>query len=209
MSHSHAIGDSAELAALYATGAMPPAEQATFEAHLNAGCRQCAAEVRALLEVAGELGSLAAGVEPRAVTREAVLARVRTTTETTTKATPLEKHLTAALQGSQANLLTRRADENAWEDTAVPGVRIRVLNVNEAANEFVALVRMAAGASYPSHNHGGPEQCLVLDGDLRVGDEVLKPGDYQFAPEGSRHGVQTTETGCLLFITSSLNDVFE
>lgn len=209
MSHSHTIGDSAELAALYATGAMPPAEQATFEAHLNEGCRQCEAEVRTLLDVAGELGSLAPSVEPGRETREALLARVRTTPKATMKTTPLEKHLTAALQGRQADLLTRRADDTAWEDTAVPGVRIRVLNVNEASNEFVALVRMAAGAAYPSHNHGGPEQCLVLDGDLRVGDEVLKAGDYQFAPEGSRHGVQTTETGCLLFITSSLKDVFE
>jgi hypothetical protein len=36
----------------------------------------------------------------------------------------------------------------------------------------------------------------------------MRPGDYQRAPKGSRHGVQRTEQGCLLLITSSLTDVF-
>ena len=68
------------------------------------------------------------------------------------------------------------------------------------------LVRMEAGSSYPQHIHDGPEECYVLQGDLRVGDEVLGRGDYQRAAPGSRHGIQSTENGCLLFIVSSLTD---
>ena len=48
----------------------------------------------------------------------------------------------------------------------------------------------------------------MLEGDLHIGEDVMHPGDYQFAPAGSRHGVQSTEHGCLLLITSSLNDRF-
>jgi anti-sigma factor ChrR (cupin superfamily) len=54
--------------------------------------------------------------------------------------------------------------------------------------------------------HGGPEECYVLEGDLRVDDKTMGQGDYQFAPEGCEHSVQSTEGGCLLLISSSLSD---
>ena len=67
---------------------------------------------------------------------------------------------------------------------------------------------MAPGSSYPCHVHNGPEQCLVLEGDLLVEDDLLGPGDYQWAEVGSRHGIQSTKQGCLLLITSSMTDEF-
>jgi anti-sigma factor ChrR (cupin superfamily) len=65
---------------------------------------------------------------------------------------------------------------------------------------------MDAGSSYPRHVHNGAEECLVLEGDIRMGDAVLHAGDYQYAPPDTLHGVQSTEKGCLLLITSSLSD---
>jgi anti-sigma factor ChrR (cupin superfamily) len=68
------------------------------------------------------------------------------------------------------------------------------------------LIRMEPGASYVPHRHGGPEQCYVVEGDLRDGDVVVRAGDFQCAPESTMHGAQTTEKGCLLLIVSSLRD---
>jgi anti-sigma factor ChrR (cupin superfamily) len=101
----------------------------------------------------------------------------------------------------------RRAEDAGWEDTAVPGVRLRVLSTDPAADRFTALIRMAPGTAYPAHRHAGPEECFVLEGDLRHESQVMRAGDYEWLPGGSDHGAQTTVDGCLLLIHSSLSDV--
>jgi quercetin dioxygenase-like cupin family protein len=68
------------------------------------------------------------------------------------------------------------------------------------------LVRMAPGSEYPGHRHAGAEECYVLQGDIWVGDVHMRRGDYQRAPAGSRHPVQTTDEGCVLLLVSSLSD---
>jgi anti-sigma factor ChrR (cupin superfamily) len=69
------------------------------------------------------------------------------------------------------------------------------------------LVRMAAGTSYPGHRHARAEECLVVQGDLHVGDDlVMHAGDFQRAEPGSVHVPQWTERGCLLLVTSSVDD---
>ncbi len=103
-------------------------------------------------------------------------------------------------------LFTLRSDATPWEPTGIEGIEIRRLFVDRQRNQTTMLIRMAAGRSYPRHVHGGAEECLVLEGDLRVGDNVLHAGDYQRAPEGSLHGVQATDGGCVLLIVSSLTD---
>ncbi len=107
---------------------------------------------------------------------------------------------------SQPELYLQRAQEGKWEATAVPGVEVKKLFVDQNRSYATMLVRMAAGTSYPSHRHAGFEECYVLDGDLHVGETVLHAGDYQRAEGGSTHGIQSTASGCLLFIVSSLED---
>jgi len=99
-----------------------------------------------------------------------------------------------------------RADDGEWEETGFPGVRARRLFVNPGQGRVTMIVRMAPGSSYPPHRHGGFEECYVLEGRLAVGDTVLSAGDYQCMPRESVHGVQSTETGCLLLLTSSTSD---
>jgi anti-sigma factor ChrR (cupin superfamily) len=209
MSHDPSIGDPQELASLYVTGALPPEERDRFESHLAGGCDVCGQEVAALMDPVAELGAAVAPVLPDPETRERLLQRVATFARGASRASPLQPHLSPVLpSGSVPALLTLRAGEGDWEATSVPGVSIRTLYVDHERDQYTALVRMSAGSCYPWHVHGGPEHCLVLEGDLHIGDEVLHRGDYQVAPAGSRHGAQTTERGCLLFITSSLHDEF-
>jgi anti-sigma factor ChrR (cupin superfamily) len=210
MNHDYSLGDPAELAAVYAAGAMRHDELIEFEAHLAAGCVACRAELGQLACVVAALASAVPSVTPDPGTRQKVLRRVAAKAEPTTAASPLRGQLLGegAHEAHPTPVVTKKASEASWVSTAIPGISMRVLFVGPENNQFTALVRMAPGTSYPRHIHSGPEECFVLEGDLHVGDIVLRPGDYQRAPAGSEHGVQSTDQGCLLFITSSLTDEF-
>lgn len=204
MKHAAIPGEHAEWAALYMAGALTHEEQACYEEHLAAGCAECRGEVIQFGVVLTGLADAVAPVQPDPRTKDALLRRIAVDT-----VSPLRRHVAGTPAEEPGRPLPiERAGECLWEATDVEGVRIRVLAVDRSQNQFTALVRMVPGAAYPSHVHDGPEQCYVLEGDLHVGDQVMGPGDYQYAPAGSRHGVQRTAGGCLLLITSSLTDVF-
>lgn len=93
-----------------------------------------------------------------------------------------------------------------WETTAIEGVEARRLFVDADGDRATFLVRMRPGAAYPAHVHAGPEECFVLEGDLLVGHQRMRAGDYQRAESGSTHDVQSTEGGCVLLLVSSLGD---
>lgn len=210
MTQSHPIGDPAELAALYAAGAMPFEQHAAFEAHLAAGCSACESELRSYGSVVEGLAHAVSPVVPDATVRAAVLERIQGSAARTPHA-PSEaqvwKHWTA---DPREGMFIRRASEGEWVPTGVAGVRVRRLFADPQKDQITMLVRMDPGAAYPAHRHAGPEECLVLEGDLQIGDiATLHAGDYQRAGQGSRHVVQSTRGGCLLLIVSSLSDELE
>ncbi|MEK7727032.1 MAG: cupin domain-containing protein [candidate division KSB1 bacterium] len=104
------------------------------------------------------------------------------------------------------DLLVQRSAEGEWEKTGVDGVEVKQLFVDDKRGYVTMLVRMQPGSSYPSHRHAGFEECLVLHGDLSVGETTLRAGDYQRAAGGSVHVIQSTKAGCSLFIVSSQHD---
>lgn len=204
--------DAAELAALYVAGALPDAETTAFEQHLPS-CDLCQKELELLWPVVEEFAA-AAPVAPNPEVRNQVLSRVLNRVEgdkqaaTQSRSSPLLPHLEGA-QDQVLQPVTQRAAESQWQETATPGISMRVLSLDRQKDQFLALVRMAPGATYPRHIHRGPEHCLVLEGELNIGGEILQAGDYQLSPPGSRHPLQSTSTGCLLMITSSLSDEFD
>ena len=112
-----------------------------------------------------------------------------------------------AASGSDGDaFLFLSASECRFEPTSMPGVEARRLFVDPESDRVTMLVRMAPGSSYPAHVHGGPEECLVISGDLRIGALHMKGGDFQHAEAGSTHVVQSTDEGCVLLIVSSLHD---
>ncbi len=170
-----------------------------------AGCDECHAELERLGVVVTSLSEAIPPVTPPSHIRETLLQRIDGTSGS--KESPLRRHLNVA-SAAAPGLFVSRAAEGEWKPTDVPGVSLRVLFVDTPRNEFTALVRMTPGSAYPRHVHSGAEQCLVLEGDLHVEDDVFGPGDYQRSEVGSLHGIQRTERGCLLLITSSLTDEF-
>ncbi len=98
-------------------------------------------------------------------------------------------------------VVTVRADEGRWRKMA-PGIDIKLLNFDEESRVRSALIRVQPGAVYPGHRHDGPEECLMISGDLAFGSLQLKAGDYHLAPKGMYHETARSEGGCLLFIRS-------
>jgi quercetin dioxygenase-like cupin family protein len=103
---------------------------------------------------------------------------------------------------------------SAWVDPArrrwhpsSPGVEVLLLRGD---SEVVSmLVRFAAGASVPDHSHAIDEDCLVLQGEMFLGDILLRTGDYQLAPAGGTHFGETSDVGVLFFFHGALDPVLK
>jgi anti-sigma factor ChrR (cupin superfamily) len=194
----------AELVALAACGALSDDERREFEAHLAAGCPQCESQRVELEKVAEALIRHIPSQSPPPAVRARLMVMVheRCAMLAAQKTGGLSAH---ALSGGDAGVCVVRSREGAWTDTQHPGVRVRTLFVDRERRQYTALVRMAPGTSYPAHAHEGAEECLVIEGDLRFAGLVLRAGDFLRTPPGYSQGVQTTEQGCLLYLTTPMS----
>jgi quercetin dioxygenase-like cupin family protein len=93
---------------------------------------------------------------------------------------------------------TIRAGEG-WVEF-MPGIEFKMLYRDETTGARSLLARLDPGVAMPAHDHGFPEECLVLQGEITIGDITVCAGDYHFAAKGARHGTLTTRTGALLFL---------
>ena len=190
-----------ELAALYALAALPPAEMDAVERDYRERTNFWL-EVRSLKDAAGELAESGPRARPRRDLWPAIHERVRAAPSAGSSA-QVWKSWTSA---SASDWLVR-ADAAAFEPTGFDGIAVRPLFVDDAHDRVTMLIKMAPGTSYPSHRHGGPEECFVLEGDLSIGDAVeMHAGDFQRMGQDSVHEVQSTRGGCLLLVTSSKRD---
>lgn len=65
-------------------------------------------------------------------------------------------------------------------------------------------LRIAADARIAGHSHPLEEECMMLSGDIFLGDILLQEGDYHLAPAGSEHLEITSDTGALLFVRGAV-----
>lgn len=98
---------------------------------------------------------------------------------------------------------TRRAVDAEWKQYS-EGITFRVLKIDEARQRQTLLVKMQPGAILKAHSHEFEEECLVIEGDLRYGDLVLRSGDYHHAMAGAHHADGMTSTGCLLHVVIAI-----
>jgi anti-sigma factor ChrR (cupin superfamily) len=211
MTHDRLDRATAERVSTWVFGSMTAGEQSSFEAHLEA-CAVCRNEALTLRKALAGFETLVPPVDPPEEMRARLLERIRRTPRNAAgdaavrQPVQVWKQWAADSKSAEDGFFVQRADETGWEATGVDGVEVRKLFVDAANDRASMLVRMAPGTSYPSHRHANVEECLVLEGVLNVGTLRLNPGDYQRAAGGSAHVVQSTDTGCTLFIVSSLHD---
>ncbi len=79
------------------------------------------------------------------------------------------------------------------------GLKMKVLH--EADGIMSYLVRMAPGSSLPPHRHPVDEECVVLEGSLHIGDDLVVPaGGFHLGRRDVLHACVGTEGGGVFFV---------
>lgn len=220
--------DPADLAALYAAGALEPLEQAEFEARLAVADPDLTRELALVIPAIDALAAAAPAVAPPAHLRAQILAAAAASATVNSDADeqafvaefftpddhprthdPADRAASTAapqrgrVSAALSQVFVRRLADGPWRPTGLPGVWAKPLFKDRAADRCTLLVRCDPGAFIPHHDHQGIEELIVLQGDLKVGDHLLQAGDYIRTLPGQEHGDAVSPSGCLcLFFTS-------
>jgi anti-sigma factor ChrR (cupin superfamily) len=181
--------EQSELTCAYAAQALTPSEVVAADAHI-ASCLDCQYELKSLRSVVDQFVSW-----PTDVLRPDKSLQTR-----------LAQRI-AADTGRQPTLLwaRRRWSEPEWEQVA-PGIECKLLATDTERQRVSMLVRLAPGASYPAHTHGGVEELHLLDGELWTDKRKLVPGDYSHSTPGMGDDRIWSETGCTCVLITSTRD---
>jgi anti-sigma factor ChrR (cupin superfamily) len=90
--------------------------------------------------------------------------------------------------------------DDAWVSLSK---KIQVKVLHDDGRTLSWLLRLLPGGRLPQHDHAdGLEECLVLEGQLRINGDMFGTGDYQIAHPGSVHFEVASDTGALVFLKS-------
>ena len=108
----------------------------------------------------------------------------------------LKRAVTLASTSLKTQLTVQFSDED-WLDV-MPLIKMKTLFESEDGKGV--LFRFQPGARLPAHEHDTDEECVVLEGELRIGAETVRAGDFHLGRKGSPHGALTSPTGALFYI---------
>jgi anti-sigma factor ChrR (cupin superfamily) len=111
----------------------------------------------------------------------------------------LKRAATTAPSGTK----TLRNAEGEWE-AMCPGISFKILHVEPTSNTRSMLIRMEPGSHVPVHSHTQEEHCLVVEGEVAIGEHIFRAGDWHIAMPGTMHSDFSTKTGCLIFIRAEI-----
>jgi anti-sigma factor ChrR (cupin superfamily) len=98
---------------------------------------------------------------------------------------------------------TIRAADMRWVSVG-PGVEVKVLRMDRERNDQTVLIRMQPGSVVVGHRHTQEEECLILEGEVYIGDYRLSAGDMHVARAGAVHERIRAPRGALLMIRSEM-----
>ena len=97
-------------------------------------------------------------------------------------------------------MLVRRKTERSWMPMVGEGIEFCGLRQN-GTNGGAGLVRIKKGARFPTHNHPGWEEALIISGNVNIGGHRLVEGDYLFTESGETHDA-IAEEDTVFFVSS-------
>jgi len=168
----------------------------------SAGSTEVSDDVRAAAEILAQIGLAA----PVPSVRSDLKQRLKRRLEEQKRSDEIQVWRKWGASEGEADGPTIIPATEDFQATGVDGVSVRKLHVDPVSAQATMLVRMEPGSAYPAHRHAADEICYVLEGELAVGEQRMAAGDFQHVSRGQVHQVQSTTAGCLLLITSSLND---
>ncbi len=114
----------------------------------------------------------------------------------------LKRRLLERVADADTSHVTVAAHDGDWQPFT-DGVQIKVLRESEGVLSY--LLKFAPGASLPAHRHPVDEECLVLEGVLRVGSSIeVGAGGYHLAHRGALHATVRSDTGATIFLRGAV-----
>jgi hypothetical protein len=93
--------------------------------------------------------------------------------------------------------LTVQATQGDWQPFGA-GVQLKVLH--EAGGVMSYLVRLAPGAALAAHRHPIDEECVVLEGEVVIGDLRVGAGGFHLGRRDVLHDNVRSDSGALIFL---------
>jgi hypothetical protein len=187
-----------ELASLYALGALTGLENRAFE--------QALLDNAELLELTRSLQRTTSLIA-QATTAVALPSGLKDKLFRHIEQLEMEKKPVASGVLNLAGLRFANANDQAgWKQLPIPGAWIKLLSLEKERGYAVLMGKLEAGARYPAHVNAGPEDFLVLTGDLHIGNRRLGPGDFHHADGGSQHEENYSLEGCTLISVLTTDD---
>lgn len=116
------------------------------------------------------------------------------------RALRLRERVLLKIHDENSAYLTIPATAGEWR-ALNPLVAIKVLH--QAGRVTSMLLKLEPGAELPSHIHAADEECLVLEGEITLGEGItMTAGDYHRAFKGAPHAAAASVYGALLFLRS-------
>jgi len=188
-----------ELASLYAVDALTPGEASRFERELL-GNSELLEFTRGLQRAAGLVAATTPAVPLPPGLKAKVLKSIEEA-ESEKKSSP--KIAATSLSGLR---FVNADDSGGWKQLPVPGAWIKLLSLEKERGYAVLMGRLEPGTRYPAHVNPGPEDFVILAGDLFIGDRRLGPGDFHHADSGSLHEENRSVAGCTLLAVLTTDD---
>ena len=188
-------------ASLYALGALSGDEAAAFVIELRAS-----AELRDLVRELQQTSGLLVAALPAMVPPPRLKAAIFERIDAPAAASPqLAPRLDASTVAAGLRFVAGQ-DDSGWKQLPVRGAWIKLLSIEPARGYALLLGRLDPGVRYPAHTNAGPEDFVILSGDLHVSNRRLGPGDYHHADAGSHHEENYSEDGCTLLAVLTTDD---
>ncbi len=102
---------------------------------------------------------------------------------------------------NRPHLTTIHATDGEWRPF-LPKVSIKSLQ--HQGDTLTYLLRLEPGAILVPHDHPQDEECIVLEGEVRIGTTLARQGDYHLAPKGIAHDTIVSDSGALLFLRGAV-----
>lgn len=182
------------LTALHALGLLEATEWADLRARLEQD-PAARTELARFFEVAGALALQLPKARPSAGVRERILDKIRQRPQLNGKNSPGEAASPGPTYVPSEGIHFVMADA-PWLPSPLPNSRFKLLSAGPHQDYIVLLIELGPGARYPEHRHEGPEEMLVLSGDLQSEGRSLGPGEFLHAEPGSHHHELSSINGC-------------
>jgi anti-sigma factor ChrR (cupin superfamily) len=188
-----------ELAARYVLGEANASDEQDFSAQLRAN-PELREFLSSLQNTMDRLWLAGPSTSPPAALKKKVLEKIRSRTA----AGPATG--AGSAPGLAEGLRFLANTDTGWKALPIAGAFIKLLSLEPERGYAVLLGKLDPGVRYPAHTNAGPEDFYLLSGDLHVGDQVLRTGDFHHADAGSYHTENYSVEGCTLLAVLTTDD---